>query len=214
MDDKADAVDAIIRYDVRIDGADGVMRTESWQERLIRRGDVVWIERVLPDAPDASHSALEVGHKHFDYGRSARLVERLPDGAVRLRFVDRERRMVVEVPAAEYGTVGFSPNWEAAAHIIAPAAVAGMKPAADAGMKTAASAGRARAWREENTAGWQHRLLWSDAMQLPIRVESRMTDGRVVRTLEVRAVSLTPPDRLPWRTLDGYERRTYDDFTD
>ena len=41
-------LDALITYETRQVTATGVTRTETWQERLIRRGDTVWTERVLP----------------------------------------------------------------------------------------------------------------------------------------------------------------------
>ena len=97
-------VDALITYETRQVTAAGVTRTERWQERLVRRADTVWSERVLPAHATALHaneSAVEhAGHKHFDFESAARVVQREANGQLRLRFVDREHRVVVSVPTA------------------------------------------------------------------------------------------------------------------
>ena len=127
-------VDALVTYETRQVTSAGVTRTERWQERLVRRAGVVWTARVLPAGLAALHPAERAperanehaGHKHFDFDTAARLVERAPNGELRLRFVDREHKVVVSVPKAEYGAVGFDGNWEAAAYIVPPTVAARM----------------------------------------------------------------------------------------
>jgi hypothetical protein len=195
-------VDALVAYETQQVLSNGVTRTERWLERLIRRGDTVWAERVLP-AASRDAAAEPAGHKHFDFDRAARLVTRDASGATQLRFVDRERRIVVSVPKAEYGAVGFDGRWDAAASIV-PAAVAGRMQSAPG------RSGDAR-WRTERAGGWSHRVLWSDARQLALRVESQRDDGSVRRI-----VSVTPaaPGALPWAGIAGYTQKEYDDFMD
>jgi hypothetical protein len=196
-------VDALVSYETRQVLSNGVERTERWSERLIRRGDTVWAERVLPAA---SHDAAAepAGHKHFDFDRAARLVTRDASGATQLRFVDREHRVVVSVPKAEYGAVGFDGRWDAAASIV-PAAVAQRMQGAPG-----RSGGDAR-WRTERAGGWSHRVLWSDARQLAMRVESQRDDGSVRRIV---SVTPTAPGALPWVGITGYTQKEYDDFMD
>src|SRR5207247_10396649 len=99
-------------------------------ERLIRRGDVVWTERVLPAEAHAAHphesSAEHTGHKHFDFEGAARLLRLDAKGQLQLQYVDREHRVAVSVPKAEYGAVGFDGRWDAAAHVVPPSLVARM----------------------------------------------------------------------------------------
>ena len=197
-------VDALVTFETLQVTSAGVTRTERWQERLVRRGDTVWTERVLPAsvvAPHANESAAgHAGHKHFDFDRAARLVQRDAGGRLRLRFVDREKRVVVDVPAAEYGAVGFDGNWDAAAHLVPPSVVERMGPAAASG------------WRSEKAKGWSHRVRWSSARQLPTRLESQRDDGSVLRVVTVEMHA--PAAALPWAALADYTQKDYDDFTD
>ncbi len=197
-------VDALVTYETRQLTTAGVLRTERWQERLVRRGDVVWSERVLPAGRAALHanesSAEHAGHKHFDFDSAARLVERAPNGELRLRFVDREHRVVVSVPKAEYGAVGFDGNWDAAAYIVPPAVVARMGAVAADG------------WRAEKAKGWSHKLRWSAAQQVPLRVESRRDDGSVTRVVTVAPMAASTS--VPWSGIDAFVQKEYDDFMD
>jgi hypothetical protein len=196
-------VDALVGYETQQVLSNGVTRTERWSERLIRRGDTVWAERVLP--PQARHDAAPepAGHKHFDFDRAARLVTRDASGQTQLRFVDREHRIVVSVPKAEYGAVGFDGRWDAAASIV-PAALAERMQSASG------RTGDAR-WRTERAGGWSHRVLWSDAQQLALRVESQRDDGSVRRVVSVTRAA---PGDLPWSGIAGYTQKEYDDFMD
>ena len=213
-------VDALVTYETRQVTSAGVTRTERWQERLVRRAGVVWTARVLPAGLAALHpaeraperpneraperanerAAEHAGHKHFDFDTAARLVERPRNGELRLRFVDREHKVVVSVPKAEYGAVGFDGNWEAAAYIVPPTVAARMGAAAADG------------WRTEKAKGWSHKLRWSTAQQLPLRVESRRDDGNVTRLVTVTPVAATAA--LPWRDIDAFDQKEYDDFMD
>ena len=196
-------VDALITYETRQVTAAGVTRTERWQERLVRRGDAVWTERVLPSgagALRANDSAAEhAGHKHFDFDSAARLVQREADGQSRLRFVDREHRVVVSVPAAEFGAVGFDGNWEAAAFVVPPAVIARMGAARDG-------------WLREQANGWSHRVRWSEVRQLPVQLESQRDDGSIRRVVTITPA--TPAKALPWAGLADYTQKEYDDFMD
>jgi hypothetical protein len=197
-------VDALVTYETQQVTSAGVTRTERWQERLVRRGDAVWTARVLPAGVAALHAnestAEHAGHKHFDFDSAARLVERAANGELRLRFVDRDHKVVVSVPKAEYGAVGFDGNWDAAAYIVPPAVVARMGAAAGDG------------WRAEKAKGWSHKLRWSAAQQLPLRVESRRDDGSVTRVVSV--TSMAASAWVPWSGIDGFTQKDYDDFMD
>jgi hypothetical protein len=200
-------VDALITYETRQVTAAGVTRTERWQERLVRRGDTVWTERVLPERAAAlhtneranEHAAEHAGHKHFDFDSAARLVQREPNGQLRLRFVDREHRIVVSVPAAEFGAVGFDGSWEAAAFVVPPAVIARMGAARDG-------------WRREQAQGWSHRVRWSEAQQLPRQLESQRDDGSIRRIVSITPSA--PSKSLPWMGLTDYTQKEYDDFMD
>jgi len=187
----------------------GVTRTESWKERIVRRGDTVWTERVLPSQAHAAHShetkAEHAGHKHFDADGAARWVQLDADGETVLRFVDRGHRMVVSIPKLEYDAVGFDGRFDAAAHVVPPAVVDRMPVLASRD----ASGG---VWHVEKSGDWSHRVLWSAEKQVATRVESERADGSFKRTVTVEPVA--PAAALPWADLSGYAQKEYDDFMD
>ena len=200
-------LDAIVSYETRQVTAAGVLRTEVWKERLIRRGDVVWTERVLPAEAHAAHahesSAEHAGHKHFDFESAARLLRLDAKGRLQLQYVDCEHRVAVSVPKAEYGAVGFDGRFDAAAHVVPPSVVARMSAGAKRGEAV---------WHEEKAADWSHRVLWSEARQVALRVESQRGDGSLRRVVSVEPVA--PARTLPWRDLASYAQKDYDDFMD
>jgi hypothetical protein len=205
-------LDALVSYETRQVLPSGVTRVESWQERLVRRGDRVWTERVLPGAAAAAdHDHAKEhgghGHKHFDFERAARLLSRDAQGRPVLRFADARERVLVNVPATEFGAVGFDGRWDAAAHLVPPALVQAMAPAAG-------SAPAGAAWREQHSQGWTHRVLWSEPLQVALRIDSRRDDGSASRSVSLQSRPATPAQRLPWLALERWTQREYDDFLD
>ncbi len=204
-------LDATITYETRQVLASGVVRNERWQETLLRRGDSVWAERVLPASARAAHShesaAQHAGHKHFDFDSAARLVQRDRQGATVLRYVDTKNRVVVTVPAAEYGAVGFDGVWGAAAQVVPPEVVARMP----SGRGTAQPGAR---WLADHADGWTHRVLWSDARSVALRIESSRDDGSFSRRVTVAVAPSTRDGESPWSDLGSYTQKEYDDFMD
>ncbi|CAN5387379.1 hypothetical protein BH10PSE17_BH10PSE17_31380 [soil metagenome] len=202
-------VDAVVDYEVRQVTSSGVTRVERWQERLVRRDDVVWIERVLPAGSSRAHdeesSAEHIGHKHFNGETAARWITRSPDGKLDVQFVDREHQVIVAIPRAEYGTVGFDGSFDGAGSIVPPAAAHAMRRSRDAATADAQ-------WLVDRRNGWTHRVLWSESRQLALRVESRRDDGAAERKVSVRTVAAGA--KAPWQQLQGYEQKRYDDFGD
>lgn len=202
-------LDATVRYETRQVLANGTTRVETWQERMLRRGDAVWTERVIGKTASHEHeSATEhAGHKHFDFDRAARLL-RLDDKAEpRLQYVDRQHRQVVSVPKAEWGAVGFDGRYDAAAHLVPPALIAQMQPAKG-------SAARGESWLTQHAPGWTHRVLWSTTRQVALRIESARDDGSVKRVVVVTPAAPLADVQLPWRQLEAYQQLEYDDFMD
>ena len=190
-------LDAVVRYETRQVLASGVTRVETWSERLVRRGDCVWTERVLPSGAHEADSPEHAGHKHFDAERTARLVI-LEKGEPQLQYVDREHRQVVHVPKAEWGAVGFDGRYDAAAHLVPPSLVERMTVQGE--------------WRVQKAQGWTHRVLWSADRQVALRIESRRDDGSYVRRVNLQPVAAS--GALPWNGLAAYQQHDYDDFMD
>src|SRR5205814_8494543 len=104
-----------------------------------------------------------------------------------LRYVDAAHRQVVAVPPPEYGAVGFDGRFDAAAFVVPPSVVARMSVPPG----KAAQAG----WHVEQRDGWSHRVLWSEAQAIALRVESQRSDGSFTRriTVELTAPAAAPP---------------------
>lgn len=220
-------LDATVVYETRELTSAGVERTERWSDRLIRRGNLVWTQRLiaLPGQSQqlqhaggsaqfghdshagAAEPAVAGRHRHFDYERAARLVERNGDGTLRLRFVDPQRQLVVDVPKQEFATVGFDADWSSIAHLVPPVRVLRMPVAG------ARRADGSR-WHTERSGGWTHRVLWSPRLQMATEVESVRDDGSARRTIKLVPRAATAPGRLPWLSLSSYQQLSYDDFLD
>jgi len=205
-------LDAVVTYETRQVLASGVVRDERWQERLVRRGDLVWTERILPAQAAAAHrhesAAEHAGYKHFDFEAASRLVGRGASGQTVLRYVDAGNRIVVGVPAAEYSAVGFDGRWDAAAHLVPPQVIAAMHELPARGAEAGSR------WVGERAAAWTHKVLWSDRRQVALRTESSRDDGSFRRVVSVAPAVAAGSRRLPWLGIDGWTQKDYDDFMD
>lgn len=205
-------LDALVTYETRQVLASGVIRQERWQERMVRRGDTVWTERVLPPSAVASHRhespARHAEHKHFDFEAASRLVSRDARGDTSLRYVDRKNRMVVSVPRAEYGAVGFDGRWDAAASLVPPVVASAMAPA------TGPAGERGSRWLADRASAWTHKVLWSDARGVALVVESERDDGSFRRRVTLLPTPARSASSLPWLGLDAFAQKEYDDFMD
>ena len=212
-------IEARISYETRQVMSTGVTRVDTWQEHLVRRGNQVWTERILAPVAQAGHgrdgherekAAEHAGHRHFNAETSARWLTLKPDGQVDVRFVDRENRIVVSVPRAEFGTVGFDGRFDGAASIVPPSVVQAMT------QTTARQVGASTdgLWLTDRSQGWSHKLLWSTSRQLALRVESTRDDGSVQRRVTVQLLPAAPARPAPWSQLTDYTPKQYDDFMD
>jgi hypothetical protein len=203
-------IDARVSYETRQVMASGVTRIDTWAERLVRRGHQTWTERIRPPAAHAGRAhetvAEPAGHKHFNAETSARWLTLAPDGEVEVRFVDAEHKVVVSVPRAEFGTVGFDGQYGGAASIVPVAVVRAMKPAPGASSEGA--------WYTDRSHGWSHRVLWSESRQLALRVESQRDDGSVHRIVTVKLLPAIAGQPAPWSRLADHTQKNYDDFMD
>ena len=208
-------IDARVSYETRQVMSSGVTRVDTWQEHLVRRGNQVWSERILAPVSHAGHArdgheretaAEHAGHRHFNAETSARWLTLKPDGQVEVRFVDREKRIVVSVPRAEFGTVGFDGRFDGAASIVPPGLAQTMVPQA--------SGSKEGQWLTDRGQGWSHKVLWSASRQLAMRVESTRDDGSVQRRVTVQLLPTAPGKPAPWSQLADYTSKQYDDFMD
>ncbi len=199
---------ARIRYQDSVTSSDGVTKQHEWQEKWMRVGDQVWSQRLIPlplaRAYHATHDA-NPGHKHFTHQMAARWVTHEQDDGLQLRYADAWHNQLVEVPAEEYGQVGFTPDWDKIRHLVDPALLQGMTPLDEAAPNQAR-------WYEKREGRQRTRILWSSQWQIPLVVESASLDGYRSYRMEVTPKSL--PKQLPWQQLDGYQSLDLRDFFD
>ncbi len=197
----------LVEHDVSEVGADGVTRTMHFQERIYRRENLVWIERVLPEGahrPEA-HAGGGAEHKHLDLAAAARWITLEAGRVVRVRLVVAHDRAVVEVPAAEYGNIGFDGSWENAYHLLDPRRLQAMKPA------TGEAPAGAR-WYQATGGRQTVRVLWDERARIPRRVESSDAAGTSRARMSAREVA--GPSTPPWSALGGYQQKVYSDYLD
>lgn len=188
-------------------GADGIKRSTVFSERVVRKGDTVWIERVMPAGAhrEDDHGKAKAGeakdHKHADFSAATRWIQRLPDGKLNLRLVAVHDKMVVNVPPAEYGTVGFDGAWLATYHLIDPAVLKAMK---------ASESTPQGQWYESTKNGTKVRVLWDARRELPLQVISQSHNGSRSTMVKV----LDSFIKNPWDSTSKFEQKYYSDFLD
>ena len=216
----APALDASVLYNSMTVTHAGVTESRQFRNTLIRRPGHVWVERVLPVHTDAKHghahgmervkqsAEAKSGHKHVDFDTSAQHLTRDAKGEIRADYIDHQQRQIVFVPRAEYSVSGFDGSWDNAAEIINEKSVKAM-PAS----KRVSALANAE-WREDSRNGWTHRVLWSNQYKIAMIVESVKQDGSATRRTAVTIKPATPERDLPWKRLNGYAQKEFDDFMD
>ncbi len=188
-------------------GADGIKRSTVFTERVVRQGDTLWIERLMPPGahPEDDHAKAKMGaakdHKHADLSAATRWIQRLPDGKLKFRLVSMHDKVVVDIAPAEYATVGFDGAWLAAYHLIDPAVLQTLK----AGETT--SQGQ---WFENQKGRNSVRVLWDAKREMPLQVLSQGPTGK--RSTIVKVLSSTA--KTPWDVTKKFSQKEYSDFLD
>jgi hypothetical protein len=188
-------------------GTDGIQRSTVFTERVVRQGDSVWIERVMPAGAhqDDEHAKAKVGaakdHKHADLSAATRWIQRLPDGKLRFRLVAMHDQVVVDIAPAEYATVGFDGAWLAAYHLIDPAVLKTLK----AGESTPQGQ-----WFENTKGRNSVRVLWDAKREMPLQVLSQGTNGNRSTTVKVLSTAM----KNPWDVTKKFAQKEYSDFLD
>lgn len=188
-------------------GADGIKRSTVFTERVVRQGDTVWVERVMPPGAhlEDEHAKAKVGaakdHKHADLSAATRWIQRLPDGKLRFRLVAMHDKVVVDIAPAEYATVGFDGAWLAAYHLIDPAVLKTLKP----GEITPQGQ-----WFENAKGRNSVRVLWDAKREMPLQVLSQGANGNRSTTAKV----LSAAAKSPWDVTKKFAQKDYSDFLD
>ncbi len=197
----APAVTALITYDSTVVDTQGVTRTARYQERLTRDGDAVWIERVMPPGMSVPRPA----HAHdLDLHLAARWFTRAGADGVTVGLVSAPARVVIDLTPGEAVDLGLPRRWQVAAEMID---VGGLRP-------LAARAAAGTRWYA--TAGAQPavKVLWSEALRLPLVIETRSADGRATSRTTIDATALAARAPRPWAAIGDYAHKERSDLED
>lgn len=184
---------------------DGVTVTTSYQERFIRSGDRVWIERVLPGGAHRTEPGATRHHEH-DWSSAPRVIEHLADGGVSLTLVLRDTRELVSVVPPEWSSVGFDQTWDEVSQLVP------LKLRSTLAASTRSDAPPGARWLERSTAADFVRVAWSESLGLALRIEAGSVDQRDWRSV---AVERQPaPAVLPWDSVPDFSLRDINDYRD
>jgi hypothetical protein len=204
----AQDLELLVQHRTTVVGMDGITRTTEFTERVVRRSDQVWVERVLPRAAAARQHEHDKGgnsHKHFNAASASRWISRGTDNQPRLTLVDFREKLMIDVDRADYGNVGFDGSWEGAYFVLNPQVLSSMTrrgPALPDGAQ----------WYERRRPTGSVKVLWDETLKFPREVESVSNDRTETRVM--RATRAPDGKQLPWETTRGFERKGYNDLLD
>lgn len=195
-----------VRHYAMTVGRDGVKRETTFIERLYRRNDQVWTERVIAGeaADDRKHEQDHGGHSHPDAGSAPMWVRRKADGSLDARLVERDQRRSVKVDSQYYGNIGYNGSWGSTFYLSDPQSLKSMR--AVGVVKDGVQQYESR--RGDLTV----RVSWDIKGAYPRKVESEDAHGRTRRETQVSVIEA--PKVLPWKTLAGYAEIDYSDLLD
>jgi len=193
----------LVKHWTRSTGSDGITRTVEYSERVYRRSSQLWIERVLPaDVHSvADHVSAGSDHRHIDASTAARWISRDADGTLHVRLVPPHDGVVVEVSKTDYANIGFDGSWDAAWHLMDPAALKRL-------VRHAPNGDLVR--YDGKSAEQAIKVVWSQRGGHPMSVLS--TAGLTQRRTTVQAVAA--PHGAPWERLGNLTRKDYSDYLD
>lgn len=203
----ADDLALKIDHESTVLSADGVTRITRFSERLVRRDNQSWLSRIVPPGAheDADHQSGGKNHKHMDVNAAARWVIQGDDGKLRVRIVNVHEKLLVDVPATDYGNIGFDGRWTTASQLMDPAQVRRMKLSA----RPAPAGAR---WYESGSRDHRVQLLWDEKAQYPRRIESIHAKGTQSSRMVVTREAM--PADLPWMGLASFSQKEYSDLLD
>ena len=196
----------LVTHETYVMGADGVARTSRFNDRVVRKSDTVWIQRVITATKMDERSAQSGRtHRRLDLATSAQWIEKSGVQPPKLRLVNANDRVIVDVPPTEYANVGFDGKWSTAYHLLDPDTLRGMKI-------SKRSAPKGARWYEGGSPGSYVRVLWDEINQYPLRVESGNRNGSARSLMVTQKQPML--SSLPWKNIEGYAVKEYSDYLD
>lgn len=204
------ALNLSVKYYDKAMTAEGVLREFHFEDTMLRRPGHVWTMRVLPKTMPESHIHHEHEatheHKHFNPVLLPRHVT-MDGGNLKLEYVDRSKKEVINIVASEFENVSFDGSWVNAYYLVDPQQVMAMPLS-----QRISNVSGAR-WYEQQKNGIFQRVLWDEKNMIPLEVETGRQDGSILRRVSVKIQPIGSAD-VPWNNLQGYMQKEYSDFLD
>ena len=199
----AENLELVVKHSSSSNGADGVKRSTEFSERITRTADTVWVSRVLPANTHSNHDHAKGGteHKHLDVATSTRWITRDASGAMKVRLVPNEEKVLVNVTKTDFGNIGFDGSWAAAWSLIDPATLKRMKEGPVSGDLTTYTLLE----KDRNI-----KVIWNTKLQIPTLVQSFDKTSRRETLVQV----VGTPAVMAWDKLQGYATKDYSDYLD
>ncbi|RYY04282.1 MAG: hypothetical protein EOO53_02895 [Gammaproteobacteria bacterium] len=197
---------AIMTFESMTMTSEGVKKQTQFQEKFIRDANVVWTERVLTKtAPQHSHAGEEDHEHDLNFATAAKWLVKDSNNQITFRFVRNNEKKIIEPRTTEYGTLGFNGEWETAYYLVNRDALKKMTV-----LKQEAPKGAT--WYEKKNTEEFTRVLWDEANQVPLSIESGRFDGTIDNKITLAIAAA--PAKLPWNAVANYQTIAYEDLLD
>lgn len=181
--------------------ADGVQHRASYQERLYRNEQHVWIERVFPPTVKKLPEDKDHDHKHVSFDTAPRWVTRKADGQLRVQYLNLESHNLIEVTPRDYESVAFDGSWANTRNLITPEGK---------GWQTT-TIGK-ETWQVYQTKQGTTKVLWDKTHNFPATILRE--DGTGTASMKATVQWLPTPAQWPWQKLPKLETIDYSDTLD
>lgn len=204
----AQDVNLVLTHTMKSVGLDGITRTAEFSERVIRRKNQIWTERIIPTSVI---SALDTNKesKEFDTSRASRWIVRREDMKPELMLVNARAKLVVPIDKPDYDNVGFDGSWDSAYYLFDPKSLQRMRII---GPKQADGAQWYESKRGSGASQTTTKVLWDEALMYPRQIELIRADG--TERKKMMATKIAAQTVLPWDTTKNYQHKNYADFLD
>ncbi len=204
----AQDVDLVLTHKMKSVGIDGITRTAEFSERVVRRKDQIWTERIMPASASATTDTSRAD-KEFDTARASRWIVRRADMKPELMLVNAHAKLVVPIDKPDYDNVGFDGSWESAYYLLDPKSLRQMRAV---GSRQADGAQWYESKRGGGVAQIITKVLWDENLKYPREVESVRTNGADQK--KMTATRIATQTTLPWDLTKNYQHKNYADFLD
>ena len=197
---------AVMTFESMTITSEGVTKKTQFQENFVRDANTVWSERIIPKSSKQHTHSDHEGHGHdLNFSTAAKWIVKDANNQIKFRFVRSDDKKIIEPRVTEYETLGFNGDWESAYYLLNRDALKNMTV-----LKQQSPNGAT--WYEKKNAKEFTRILWDDANQLPLSIQTGKLDGTMDNkiTIAISPVSKT----LPWSQISQYQTIAYEDLLD